>query len=127
MSNWEDDPFALDGEPSDAEFEGARDGAVSDRAADHDRGRRVALLLVVTSVAAAVAALALGSRGTGWAAVAAGAAAYFLAVAADLRSRRTRRVQRHYNRPWATALLRLAVFWTALGAAWLAASGLAAA
>ena len=127
-STWQDDPFEFDGDPLfGSEFEQAAEDGSSGGAGRRRPGRLGVLLIAVVSLAGAAASLAMGANHSGWATVAVGAAAYLLAVAADLRHRRLRRSQRAFDRPWATALLRLAVFWASAGAAWLAASGLAAA
>ena len=126
MSSLEDSPFAFDHDPlATSDFEQPDDGAARGAAAGRGRGRRAAVLLAVASVALAAVALGLGASEGGWAAVAVGALAYLLAVASDLRSRLLRRARRNYRRPWPAALLRPVVFSAALGAAWLAAEGLA--
>ena len=126
MSNWDDDPFALDDDPLDGlDFQQVEGNSANK--AKRSRPKRNVLLLAIVSLALGAAALVIGSNGGAWATVAVGVVAYLLAVASDLRSRRMRRLQRNYRRPWPTALLRLAVYWVVVGAAWLAASGLAAA
>ena len=129
MSNtWQGDPFAFGDDPlHDVEFEPAAEGESPDQPATTPRRERGVTLLALASLAGAAAALVMGASHTGWATVAVGTLAYLLAVASDLRQRQMRRSRRRYDRPWATALLRLVVFWAAVAAAWLAASGLAAA
>ena len=125
MSNWNDDPFALDDDPlDDLDFQQV-DGRAAGSEAERSRPKRNVLLLGLASMALSAAALVVGSNGGAWATVAVGVVAYLFAVTSDLRNRRIRRLQRSYRRPWPTALLRLAVFWVVAGAAWLAASGLA--
>jgi len=127
VSYWQDDPFELDDEPlHDVEFERAAEDSSSGGATRRDRRGRSVLLIAVVSLAVAAVSLVMGAGHAGWATVAVGAVAYLLAVASDLRQRQLRRSRRRYDRPWATVLLRLVVFWAAVGAAWLAASGLAA-
>ena len=129
MSNtWSEDPFAFDDDLlSDAGFEQTIGDSSPGATGRQTRAGRAALLIAATSVTVAVVSLVVGARHAGWATVAVGTVAYLLAVASDLRLRQIRHSRRRYGRPWATVLLRLAVFWGAVGAAWLAASGLAAA
>ena len=127
MSNWQHDPFAFEDDPLLApSFSSSADIAVEARAEAHARGARAVWLLAVCAIALAAASLVLGASGGAWATVAAGGLGYALAVVADLRNRMRRRIQRNYRRPWPTACCRLVVFWAAVGAAWLAAAGLAA-
>lgn len=126
MSDWSDNPFAFDDDPlSDDEFDQAVARSPASGKRQTRAGRTVALT-AAASLATTVAALVMGARHAGWATVAVGVVAYALAVASDLRQRRERHSRRRYDRPWATALLRLVVFWAVVGAAWMAASGLAA-
>ena len=124
MSTWQDDPFAFDDGFDDLEFEQVGGESPASPAKQRD-GVGLSLLIAVASLVAAAVSLAMGASHVGWATVAVGALAYLLAAAGDLRQRRLRRSRRIYARPWATALLRLLVFWAAVGAAWMAASGLA--
>ena len=126
MSNWDDDPFALDDDPLDDLSFQQGDSRVEGSETKRSRPKRNVLLLAMASIAVSVVALVVGANGGAWGTVAVGVVAYLLAVTSDLRNRRIRRFQRSYRRPWSTALLRLAVFWVVVGAAWLAASGLAA-
>lgn len=126
-SDWQDDPFAFDDDLlQDAEFDYAAEGLSAGGTERQNGAGRAVLLIAAASLAGAVVAFVMGARHAGWATVAVGAAAYLLAVAADLSQRKARHSRRRYDRPWATALLRLVVFSAAVGAAWLAASGLAA-
>ena len=126
--SWQDDPFAFDDDPPhDVEFEQAVEDSAPGGARERYRGGRTVLLIALASLAVTAVSLVMGARHAGWATVAVGTPAYVLAVASDLRQRQMRRSRRRYDRPWATALLRLVVFWAAVAAAWLAASGLAAA
>ena len=126
-SSWQDDPFAFDDDLlPDAEFDHAADRSLADGSRRQTRVGRAVLLAGAASLALAVIALVMGTRHAGWATVAVGATAYLLAVISDLRLRKDRYSRRLYGRSWATTLLRLVVFWSAVGAAWLAASGLAA-
>ena len=126
-STWQDDPFEFDDPLFGNDFEQADDDGSPSRTGRRRRSGRGVLLIAVVSLASAGVSLAMGANHAGWATVAVGAAAYALAATADLRYRRLRRSRRMFNRPWATALLRVVVFWAAVGAAWLAAAGLAAA
>ena len=126
MASRDDDPFALDDDPLDGlDFQQVDGRSSEGEAAERSRPQRTVMLLAIASVALAAAALVVGANRGAWATVAIGVIAYLLAVASDLRNRRIRRLWRSYRRPWPTALLRLAVFWVAVAAAWLAASGLA--
>ncbi|MYE76875.1 MAG: hypothetical protein F4232_10810 [Acidimicrobiaceae bacterium] len=128
MTSWEHDPFAFEEDPlSSTDSERSPEDSPRVKAGGRATGRRSVLLLAAASIAAVVGAIWLGESGGAWGAVVLGGLAYLLAVAVDLRIRVIRRLRRRYDRPWLTALLRLAVFWAAVGAAWLAASGLAAA
>lgn len=127
-SSWQDDPFAFDDDLlQDAEFDQAAEGLPAGGTERQTRAGRAALLFAAASLAGTVVALVMGARHAGWATVAVGCAAYQLAVVSDLGQRKARHSRRRYDRPWDTALLRLVVFWAVVGAAWLAASGLAAA
>ena len=123
-SSWQDDPFAFDDlfdEGSDQDVPG--DASLSKRRRRHlDRG---VLVLSLVSMAGAVTAVVMGANEAGWLAAAAGALAYLLAAAGDLRQRSIRHRKRNYKRPWPTAALRIVVFLAAAVAAWLAARGLA--
>ena len=125
--SWQDDPFALDDVLDDAAFEQPAEDSQNVQASRRRRAGRTALLIAVASLAVVTVSLVMGASDAGRATVAVGAVAYVLALASDLRQRRARRSKRRYGRPWATALLRLVVFWAAIGAVWLAASGLAGA
>lgn len=127
-SSWQDDPFAFDDDLlQDAEFDQTAESASPGGTKRRDRSGRAVLLFAAVSLAATVVTLVIGARHAGWATVAVGGGAYLLAVASDLSRRKARHSRRRYDRPWATVLLRLVVFWAAVCAAWLAASGLAAA
>ena len=128
MTSWEHDPFAFEEDPlSSTDAERTHEDSARVKAGDRARGRRSIQLLAAASIAAVIGAIWLGESGGAWGAVVLGVLAYLLAVAVDLRIRVIRRLSRRYDRPWPTVLLRLAVFWAAVGAAWLAASGIAAA
>lgn len=119
-AGWQDDPFAFDDG-----FE--QDGA--DAAATKDRKRRLpdgrVLAMCLAALVGAVVALVAGAREAGWLTVAVGALAYLSAAAGDLRLRSIRHAMRRYGRPWPTAALRVVVLLAAVGAAWMAARGLA--
>ena len=126
MSNtWSEDPFAFDDDALDPAAFDPSAGNSSSAGTRKTRARRAVLFVIAASLAATVVSLVMGARHAGWATVAVGTVAYLLAVASDLRERQIRHSVRRHDRPWATALLRLVVFWAAAGAAWLAASGLA--
>ena len=128
MTSWEHDPFAFEEDPlGSTDSERTHEDSTRVKAGDRARGPRSVQLLAAASIAAVLGAIWLGESGGAWGTVVLGGLAYLLAVAADLRVRVIRRLRRRYDRPWLTALLRLAVFWAAVGAAWLAASGIAAA
>lgn len=126
MSNtWSEDPFAFDDDALDAAaFDSTAENSMSS-GTGKIRAKRAVLLVIAVSLAATVVSLVMGASHAGWATVAVGTVAYLMAVASDLRQRQIRHSVRRYDRPWVTALLRFLVFWAAVGAAWLAASGLA--
>jgi len=124
-ASWQDDPFALD----DGLFDDGFDPVATDAASVSKHERRFpdrgVVALCLAALAGAVLALVAGAREAGWLTVLVGALAYLSAAAADLRQRSIRHAKRNYKRPWPTAALRIAVFLAAVGAAWMAARGLA--
>lgn len=123
-SSWQDDPFAFD-DLSDEGFDQAETGGAPAKKSKRRTDGGVLALCAAALVGAAIAVV-MGAGEAGWITVAAGAPAYLAAAAGDLRRRSIRHRERNYKRPWPTAALRVVVFLAAVGAAWMAARGLAA-
>ena len=123
-ASWQDDPFAFEDS-----FDDGLDQVATDAASATARKRRLldrgVLTLCIASLVGAVLSVVMGASETGWLTVLVGALAYLSAAAGDLRQRSIRHTKRNYKRPWPTAALRIVVFLAAVGAAWLAARGLA--
>ena len=124
-ASWQDDPFAFE-DPFDDGFDQAATGTVSVQERKRRLPDRGVVALSLVSMAGAVIALVMGANEAGWLTVAVGGFAYLAAAAGDLRQRRIRHAKRVYRRPWPTAALRIVAFLAAVGAAWMAARGLAA-
>ena len=123
-SSWQDDPFAFD-DLFDEGFDQEETGGSSPKKSKHRLVDRSVLALCLVALVGAVSALVVGANEAGWLAVVVGALAYLSAVAGDLQQRSIRHRKRNYRRPWPTTALRFVVFLAAVGAAWLAARGLA--
>ena len=123
-SSWQDDPFAFDDLFGD-EFDQAE---TADAPAKKGKRRLTdggVLALCIAALVGAVIAVVMGANEAGWLTVAVGVLAYLAAAVGDLRQRSIRHRKRNYKRPWPTAALRVVVFLAAVGAAWMAARGLA--
>lgn len=120
------DPFETSADPA-----GRPDGVGKPAGAAFRRGLRRARRRPGLSAAAAVvlaaAAVSAGYQESGWAAPALGCLAYASAVHAEFARRSRRGPPRRRIERLGSAALRLAAFWAAIAAAWLAARGLAAA
>ena len=123
-TSWQDDPFALDDLFDDGHDQAETGGAPAKKGKRRLTDRGV-VALCLASLVGAVIAVVVGANEAGWLAVVVGGLAYLSAVAGDLRQRSIRYRRHNYRRPWPTAALRVAVFLAAVGAAWLAARGLA--
>lgn len=123
-SSWQDDPFAFDDLFEDG-FDQAEAGGLSPKKSKRRLADRGVLALCLVALVGAVSAVVMGANEAGWLAVVVGALAHLAAAAGDLRQRSIRHRKRNYKRPWPTAALRVVVFLAAVGAAWLAARGLA--
>ncbi len=123
-ANWQDDPFAFE-DPFNDGFDQAAAGTADVQKGKRRLPDRGVVALSLASLAGAVIAVVMGAIEAGWPTVAVGGFAYLAAAAGDLRQRRMRQAKRVYRRPWPTAVLRIVVFLAAVGAAWMAARGLA--
>ena len=125
MNDLDNDPFLFDDDPlGDDDALGTTSVGVGTKS--DGRGAFRIRLPAAGGLALAVVALVAGALGAGWATVAVGVVAYGLATASDVHNRTMRKTRRIYTRPWPTSICRLAVFGAAVGAAWMAASELAA-
>ena len=124
-SSWQDDPFALD-DLFDEEFDQPETGGSPTKRDKRRVTDGVVLALCLAALLGVAIAVVMGANETGLLTVAVGALAYLAAAAGDLRQRSIRHGKRNYKRPWLTAALRVVVFLAAVGAAWMAARGLAA-
>lgn len=123
-ASWQDDPFAFDDL-----FDNGQDQMETGGAPVKNGKRRLTdrgvVALCLAALVGAVVAVVVGANEAGWLAVVVGGFAYLSAVAGDLRQRSIRYRKHNYKRPWPTAAMRVVVFLAAVGAAWLAARGLA--
>lgn len=123
-ASWQDDPFAFDDLLDDVHDQSETGGAPAKKGKRRLTDRGVVALCLAALVGALIAVV-VGANEAGWLAVVVGGLAYLSAVAGDLRQRSIRYRKHNYKRPWPTAALRVVVFLVAVGAAWLAARGLA--
>jgi hypothetical protein len=123
-SSWQDDPFAFDDLFDDGFDQAETDGVPAKRGKRRLTDGGVLALCTAALVGAAIAVL-MGANEAGWLTLAIGVLAYLAAAAGDLRQRSIRHRKRNYKRPLLTAALRVVVFLAAVGAAWMAARGLA--
>ena len=123
-ASWQDDPFALD-DLFDEGFDQAETGDAPLKKGKRRLADGGVVALCLAALVGAAIAFVMGANEAGWLTVAVGVLAYLAAAAGDLRQRSIRHRKRNYKRPWPTAALRVIVFLAAVGAAWMAARGLA--
>ena len=124
-ASWQDDPFVFDDLFDDGHDQAETGGSPAKKKGKSQLTDRGVVALCLAALVGAVIAVVVGVNEGGWLAVVVGGLAYLSAVAGDLRQRSIRYRKHSYKRPWPTAALRVAVFLVAVGAAWLAARGLA--
>lgn len=120
------DPFEATGEPAGGTG-GTGKQAGAGALGRLGRALRRPAVSAAAAVALAAAAVTAGIQESGWVAPALGGLAYASAVHAEYARRSRRGPPRRRVERLGTAALRLAAFWAAVAAAWLAARGMAAA